>query len=61
MFYDLATIIPAVMFGLMGVIMLLVYALSKKKTEDLQVAKNDMLAKQIANNEIEVGENATQE
>ena len=61
MFYDLATIIPAVMFGLMGVIMLLVYALSKKKTEELQDAKKEMLAEQIANNEIEVGENATQE
>lgn len=61
MFYDLATIIPAVMFGLMGVIMLIVYGLSKKKTEELQDAKKEMLAQQIANNEIAVGENAVEE
>ncbi len=55
MFYDLATIIPAAMFALMGLFMLVIYGLSKKKTDELQVAKAEMLEKQIANNEIEVG------
>ena len=55
MFYDLATIIPAVMFGLMGLVMLLVYGLSKKKTIELQTAKEAMMAKQVENNEIVVG------
>ncbi|MCR5492006.1 MAG: glycoside-pentoside-hexuronide (GPH):cation symporter [Bacilli bacterium] len=55
MFYILATIIPAAMFGLMGLVMLLLYSLSKKKTEELQTAKAEMLAAQVANNEISVG------
>ena len=59
MFYDLATIIPAVIFGAMGLIMLLLYGLNKKKTDELQVAKKEMLAKQIENDEIAVGEEAT--
>ncbi len=61
MFYDLATIIPAIMFGVMGVIMLLVYGLNKKKTEELQITKKKMLAKQIENDEVAVGVNATEE
>lgn len=56
MFYDLATIIPAAMFALMGLVMLLLYGLSKRKTEELQVAKEKMLAEQVANNEIALGE-----
>ena len=58
MFYDLATIIPAVLFGLMGVVMLLIYGLSKKKTEELQVEKEKVLSAQYANNEIAIGEEA---
>ncbi len=56
--YKMATIIPAAMFGLMAVVLFLLYGLSKKKTEELQVAKAEMLEKQIANNEIAVGEEA---
>lgn len=37
--YDLATIIPAVMFGLMAVILFFWYPLGKKKTQELQIAK----------------------
>ena len=55
MFYYLATIIPAAMFAIMGLAMLLIYGLSKKKTEDLQVQKAEMLAKQVENNEIAIG------
>ena len=61
MFYDLATIIPAVMFGIMGLSMLLLYGLSKKKTEELQVEKEAILKKQVENNEIEIGVNATED
>ena len=55
MFYYLATIIPAAMFAIMGLVMLLIYGLSKKKTEELQVQKAEMLAKQVENNEIAIG------
>lgn len=61
MFYDLATIIPAAMFALMGLFMLILYALNKKKTASLQDAKKEMLAKQIENNEIDVGVSATED
>ncbi|MCR5079070.1 MAG: MFS transporter [Bacilli bacterium] len=55
MFYYLATIIPAAMFGIMGIVMAFLYGLSKKKTEELQEAKAEMLAKQVENNEIAIG------
>ena len=55
MFYYLATIIPAAMFAIMGLAMLLIYGLSKKKTEELQVQKAEMLTKQVENNEIAIG------
>jgi GPH family glycoside/pentoside/hexuronide:cation symporter len=61
MFYDLATIIPAVMFGIMGLVLLVIYGLSKKKTEELQVKKEEILRKQVENNEIEIGQNVTQD
>ncbi len=59
MFYDLATIIPAAMFGIMGLVMLLLYGLSKKKTEELQIEKEKMLEEQVKNNEVSLG--ATEE
>ena len=61
MFYDLATIIPAIMFGVMGLVLLLVYGLSKKKTDELQIKKEEILRKQVENNEIEIGQNVTQD
>ena len=54
--YKMATIIPAVMFGAMAIVLFLVYGLSHKKTAELQQAKEQMLAQQVANNEIVVGE-----
>ena len=43
----------------MALTFFLVYALNHKKTAELQVAKEEMLAKQVANNEIAVGDEAT--
>ncbi len=59
--YKMATIIPAVMFGLMSLVFFLLYGLNHKKTAELQVAKEKMLAEQVANNEIAIGEEATQD
>ncbi len=50
--YLMATAIPAVMFGIMAVVLFLVYALNHRKTKELQEAKEKMLAEQVANNEI---------
>jgi len=58
--YVMATAIPAGMFGLMALVLFLVYGLNHKKTAELQVAKERLLAEQAANNEIAIGENATQ-
>jgi hypothetical protein len=49
------------MFGIMGLVLLLIYGLSKKKTEELQVKKEEILRKQVENNEIEIGQNVTQD
>ena len=54
--YVMATAIPAALFGLMAVVLLVVYGLSHKKTAELQVEKEKMLAEQVANNEIVVGD-----
>ncbi len=55
--YYMATAIPAGLFLLMGLVMLLLYTLSKKKTEALQDEKEALLAKQAENNEIVIGGN----
>lgn len=52
--YDLATIIPAVLFGLMAVVLLVWYPLSKKKVAQLQVEKEAHLKKQFENNAIAI-------
>lgn len=57
----MATIIPAVMFGLMGLVMLLMYGLGKKRTAELQIEKADMLQRKVEAGEINVGVNATQD
>ena len=59
--YYMATIIPAVMFGLMGLVMLLMYGLGKKRTAELQIEKADMLQRKVEAGEINVGVNATQD
>lgn len=53
--YDLATLIPAIMFGLMAILLFFVYPLSKKKVEDLQVLKEAKLKEAYENNSIEIG------
>ncbi len=53
--YYMATAIPAALFLAMGLTLLFLYGLSKKKTEELQVQKEELLAKQVANNEITIG------
>ena len=59
--YYMATIIPAVMFGLMGLVMLLMYGLGKKRTAELQIKKADMLQRKVEAGENNVGVNATQD
>ena len=55
--YYMATAIPAGLFLLMGLVMLCLYSLNKKKTESLQDEKEALLAKQAMNNEIVIGGN----
>lgn len=55
--YILSTIIPAIMFGIMAVVLLVIYPLSKKKVDDLQVEKENHLRSLIEeNNEVIVDE-----
>ena len=54
--YLMATLIPAILFGLMSVVLFIIYGLNHKKTAELQVEKEKMLARQVENNEIVVGE-----
>lgn len=56
--YLMATAIPAALFGLMAVVLFIIYGLNHKKTAELQEEKEKMLARQVENNEIIVGENA---
>ena len=52
--YDLGTLIPAVMFGIMAVLLFVYYPLSRKKTEELQVAKELKLKESYENKEIDI-------
>lgn len=52
--YDLATIIPAVLFGLMAVVLLVWYPLSKKKVAELQVLKEEHLRSSYESNAISI-------
>ena len=52
--YDMATIIPAVLFGLMAVVLLVWYPLSKKKVAQLQVLKEEHLRAAYASNAISI-------
>jgi len=52
--YDMATLIPAVMFGLMGLILAVIYPLSKKKVSELQVLKEAKLKESFENNSIQI-------
>lgn len=52
--YDLGTLIPAIMFGIMALLLFVYYPLSKKKTEELQVAKELKLKESYENKEIDI-------
>ena len=52
--YDLGTLIPAIMFGIMAVILLIFYPLSRRKTEELQLAKELKLKEAYENQEIDI-------
>lgn len=52
--YDLATLIPAIMFALMGIILFVFYPLSRKKVEELQVLKEAKLKESYENNTIDI-------
>jgi len=52
--YDMATLIPAVMFGLMALLLFVVYPLSKKKVEELQILKEAKLKESYEKNEISI-------
>ena len=50
--YDMATIIPAVLFGLMAIVLFFWYPLSKKKVAELQVLKEARLKEAFESNEL---------
>ena len=52
--YDLGTLIPAIMFGIMAVILFVYYPLNRKKTEELQVAKELKLKESYEKKEIDI-------
>ena len=52
--YALATLIPAVMFGLMAIFLYVWYPLSKKHVAELQIAKEENLKEAIANNKVKL-------
>jgi len=59
--YDLATLIPAILFGLMALVLFVWYPLSKKKVADLQVAKEKILKEAYENNAITIENDLTQQ
>ncbi len=52
--YDLATLIPALLFGLMALILFVFYPLSRKKVEELQVKKEERLREAYENSLIDI-------
>lgn len=52
--YDLGTLIPAVMFGIMAFLLFVSYPLSRQKTEELQALKELKLKESYENKEIEI-------
>ncbi|MBQ4383738.1 MAG: MFS transporter [Firmicutes bacterium] len=52
--YDMATIIPAALFGLMALILFVWYPLSKEKVSELQIAKEQKLKEHYENNTIDL-------
>jgi GPH family glycoside/pentoside/hexuronide:cation symporter len=54
--YDMATIIPAVLFGGMAVVLFVWYPLSKKKVAELQVAKEAKLKEDYESDKIKIAD-----
>ncbi|MBP5151749.1 MAG: MFS transporter [Lachnospiraceae bacterium] len=52
--YDLATLIPAILFGLMALILFVFYPLSRRSVEALQVKKEAKLKESYENNTIDI-------
>ena len=52
--YDLATLIPAVMFAVMALILFVFYPLSRKKVEELQDLKESALKESYEKNNIDI-------
>lgn len=52
--YDLGTLIPAVMFGIMAFILFVYYPLTRKKTEELQISKELKLRESYEKKEIDI-------
>ncbi len=52
--YDLATLIPAILFGIMAILLFVYYPLSRKKVEKLQEEKEQKLKESYENNEIDI-------
>ena len=52
--YDLATLIPAVLFGLMALMLFVYYPLSRRKVEELQFQKEQKLREHYENKTIEI-------
>ena len=52
--YDLATLIPAVLFGIMAVLLFVAYPLSKKRVADLQIEKEQKLKESYEQREIDI-------
>ncbi len=52
--YDLGTLIPAIMFGIMAILLIFYYPLNRKKTEELQVSKELKLKESYEKKEIDI-------
>ena len=52
--YNLGTLIPAIMFGIMALLLFFYYPLTKHKTEELQVKKELKLKESYENKEIDI-------
>ena len=55
--YDLATLIPAILYGVMALILFVFYPLSKKRVEKLQVEKEAKLKESYENKTIDIANN----
>ena len=52
--YDLATLIPAILFGLMALMLFVYYPLSRRRVEELQVEKERHLKESYEKKDIDI-------